>query len=208
MDHVRRFLRATLAAVVPMEERQWERLAPQLRVQRFAAGDHLQRAGEASTTVYFLSDGLVREYYLRTDGTERTRGFVRTGGFTAAYADFLLGRDADVSIQALQDTDTAGLPLRVLADLRRDDGIWEVVSRRLLEQMYLQKEKREFQFLTMSASERYTRLEEDFPGIERIVPQYHVASYLGITPVALSRIRGRLRTASKNRATSSSRSRR
>ncbi len=47
----------------------------------------------------------------------------------------------------------------------------------------------------MSASERYRLLREDFPGIEDLVSQYHLASHLGITPIALSRIRRRMRAA-------------
>lgn len=186
-------LRATLKVIAPLEAHDWQRLTAVIEPKRFAGGAHLQRAGEPCERIYFLNSGLVREYYRRSDGTERTRAFARSGNFSSSYADYLMNRNAQVSIEALQDTDVLALPLHSLDTLRSMHRSLDVAGRRLLEQMYVQKEKREFQFLTMTPSERYWHLTEDYPGIETVVQQYHIASYLGITPVALSRIRRRKR---------------
>lgn len=60
-----------------------------------------------------------------------------------------------------------------------------------MEQLYIKKETREAEFLLDDAETRYQRFQSSYPGLEERLTQYHVASYLGITPVALSRIRNR-----------------
>ena len=59
----------------------------------------------------------------------------------------------------------------------------------LAEDFFLQEEKREMSLVILDAQERYALFQEEFPGLEFDIPQYQVASYLGITPVQLSRIR-------------------
>ena len=66
---------------------------------------------------------------------------------------------------------------------------WERLGRLLTEQLYIKKEQREAEFLLDDAPTRYRNFQKQYPGLEDRLPQYHVASYLGITPVALSRIR-------------------
>jgi CRP-like cAMP-binding protein len=186
-------LRTRLDAIVAIDDGDWHHIQPYLAARRFPRGSHLLRAGEPSDHAYFIAAGFVREYYTLERGVERIKDFIGTGRFTAAYSDFIKGRASQVSIQSLQDTHTFAISLRQIRELRRANPRWLAISHGLLEEMYFQKERRELQFLTLGAGERYRLLRDDFPGIEDVVPQYHLASYLGITPVALSRIRGRMR---------------
>lgn len=190
-------LRSTLDSIAAIDESEWQHIQPYLSARRFPRGSHLQRAGEPSEHAYFVTAGFVREYYSVDRGVERIKDFIRTGRFTVAYSDFIKGRASQVSIQSLQDTHVLAISLRQLRELRRTSAPWLAISHGLLEEMYFQKERRELQFLTLGAGERYRMLRDDFPGIEDVVPQYHLASYLGITPVALSRIRGRMRAGGK-----------
>lgn len=143
--------------------------------------------------MHFLLDGLVREYYITDDGREHAKSFVRAGSFVAAYTDHILARPSNVWIQALEETRALVFPFAAFDALREANPVWARIDRRVLEALFAHKEHREFQFLTMDASQSYRRLLDDFPGIEDLVPQYHLASYLGITPIALSRIRRRVR---------------
>ncbi|MNG38637.1 hypothetical protein D3C84_1264130 [compost metagenome] len=63
----------------------------------------------------------------------------------------------------------------------------------MAESLYVKKERREMQLLTLSAEDRYRSFLEEFGALEKKIPQYYIASYLGITPVALSRIRAKWR---------------
>jgi CRP-like cAMP-binding protein len=65
----------------------------------------------------------------------------------------------------------------------------ERLARKMAEYYFLQKEKKELEIVLLNATERYQIFQTEFPGIEQHIAQYHVASYLGITPIQLSRIR-------------------
>lgn len=64
--------------------------------------------------------------------------------------------------------------------------------KKMVDKLYLRKEKKELELLKSSAEERYLHFLTDYPGLVQRVPQYHIASYLGITPESLSRIRSKL----------------
>jgi len=74
---------------------------------------------------------------------------------------------------------------------------WQEVAARYAEMLFAEKERREREFLSDDAATRYRTFLADSPDLESRLPQYFIASYLGITPVALSRIRGRAGTSSK-----------
>ena len=62
----------------------------------------------------------------------------------------------------------------------------------ILEQEWIKKEQHEIRMVTNDATTNYIIFREEFPGLENLIPQYHISSYLGITPVQLSRIRAQL----------------
>jgi hypothetical protein len=66
----------------------------------------------------------------------------------------------------------------------------ERLARILAEQFFVRKEKREIELVTLEAKDRYVIFQEEHPQLEQLIPQYHIASYLGISPTQLSRIRG------------------
>jgi CRP-like cAMP-binding protein len=69
---------------------------------------------------------------------------------------------------------------------------WNTIARKYVETLFIEKEKRERRLLSEDAATRYLSFQKDYPGLEDKIPQYQIASYLGITPVALSRIRKKL----------------
>lgn len=117
--------RRALEAIASIGNREWEEIRPHLSVRRFARGDLLQSAGHAVENVYFLVAGLVREYYTTPDGKERSKSFVRAGGFAAAYTDHILSRRSHMSIQALQDTRALVFPIAIFVALRETNPVWE-----------------------------------------------------------------------------------
>jgi hypothetical protein len=67
----------------------------------------------------------------------------------------------------------------------------ERLARILAEQFFVRKEKREIELVTLEAKDRYAIFQKEHPQLEQLIPQYHIASYLGVSPTQLSRIRGR-----------------
>lgn len=179
----------------PLEvpDAEWRRFEAILRPVRLRRDEFFVRPGEPATRFGLILSGLLRFYYVDRSGREATKAFRGPYEVAAPYAEMLLGAPSRTCIQALEDSQ---LLVAAHADFRRlyaRHACWERVGRLMAEQFYLAKERREFEFLQLPAQERYLIFKRDFPGLAGRLPQYQIASYLGITAVALSRIRGRLR---------------
>lgn len=185
-------LRAAFEALTPIPDEEWARFWPHVRERRFTPGEHLVREGRVATHLYFIVDGLVR-LYLTTDGEERTRGFDFQGRFTGAYHSVLNGRPALDSIQALEPTCTLCFPGDLLMQLYEGHRCWDRVGRRLHELQSLRVADKEMRFRRYKAEEHYQLLIERRSPLIARVPLRYLASYLGITPETLSRIRARMR---------------
>lgn len=81
------------------------------------------------------------------------------------------------------------MPWAEVDALTREWTAWLLLARRFAKNLYVRKMQREFEMLTLSAAERYTRFCQDQPALAARLPQHLVASYLGVTPVHLSRLR-------------------
>lgn len=154
-------------------------------------GDYLIRAGENAKQLAFVNAGLLRFYYQTRDGKEFNKSFIVENQFAGAYSAFLTATPARFSIQALEESHLLVANLNDIVQLFEKQACWEKLGRLLAEQLYIKKETREAEFLLDDAETRYHNFQAAYPGLEDRLAQYHVASYLGITPVALSRIRKR-----------------
>jgi CRP-like cAMP-binding protein len=96
-------------------------------------------------------------------------------------------------IQALERTDTIVLPNRLLNELYDRHVCWERFGRKMAEHLVIIKEAREKELLLDSLEVRYQRFLKEFPSLVDRIPQYHIASYLGVTDVALSRLRQKIK---------------
>ena len=178
----------------------WQGLAPHLTVKRLTRGSHLLRAGEPARSAAFVVRGAMREYYVADDGSEHNKAFALAPDFTGSYADLLRGERSSVSIQALSDALLVLVPFERLVTLSEADPVWMAVRCAAAEALLLRKVEREKILLSASPEQRYRLLTAQWPELERKVAQRHIASYLGITPVTLSRIRQKLGLATVRRA--------
>lgn len=157
------------------------------------AGTHLVRAGEAAPDVFFLHRGLIQLYLLGVEGRLFTKTFHTEGRFTGAHAAAATGHPSTFFIRALEEVEATVLPFSALDRLADADLRLQRLLRRVAEQLFWRKEQREAQLLTLSATERYLQLLREAPSLVARVQQHHLASYLGVTEVSLSRLRARLR---------------
>lgn len=159
---------------------------------RLKKGDFFSRPGQRVTRCAIVLEGLVRHYYVGSDGKESVKAFRGPFEFTAPYAELIQGKPSRTFIQAL---DEAKLLCFDWAELERHaEGSLELqrMLRRFAEAQFVGKEQREYDFLQLSAEERYVQFCRERKEHLEHVPLHQVASYIGITPVALSRIRARL----------------
>lgn len=161
------------------------------RVLHCKSGEILFSAGDTLEDLYFVFSGLVRYYYVTPDGKEFNKNFVSSGGVATSLSAFLEARPAPFFIEALEPTILIAAPINFVRDLVARDNDWERLVSRFVRTLALQKEQREASFLMNTAEQRYEMFLQDYREIAGRLPQYHIASYVGITPVALSRIRAR-----------------
>jgi CRP-like cAMP-binding protein len=156
----------------------------------FSKGELLLRAGERAEWFHVLEEGLVREYYVTSEGVEHTRVFVAEGGVTGSLLDLTSGQPSVTWIQALEPTRTTAIRMTDLDALTPTHPELVALARRHAEALAVRKTKREYEMLALSAEERLARWHEEHPGLDRRVTRRLLASYLGMTPVHLSRISG------------------
>lgn len=187
-------LRAYLHRFVPMlTDADWQPLAQALRPRHLGRGEHFVHAGEHAPTLALLLRGACRLYYSRPDGEERTTYFFFENHLLADYPGCLTGQPSQFSIQALTDTELVVFDYAVLRRLYDERPVYERFGRLVAEYHLLGTDARLVEQLLLSPEERYRALLTSGKTkiLERI-PQHLVANYLGITPVSLSRIRGRV----------------
>ncbi len=182
-------LRAALDRLSPLPESAFARLP--LTRQVLPRGAVLLRAGEAATRTGFVLAGALREYWILEDGSERTRSFNLPGDFAGSLSDLLEARPSRIWVTAERDSVVLAADWATLRQLSDTDPAWGRLSRAVAEQLYLRKVEREYELLALDAAARYRRTLERWPTLEQLFSQRDIASYIGITPVHLSRLRGR-----------------
>lgn len=174
---------------LPLTDEDVERVLRLAVPQQYARGDHVYLEGKPVERVFLMREGLARVYYVHDDREVNLR-LLADASVLVPLAALITGTPAQESIQALADTDGWFIPLRALERGDRQEFLLERCRRLLAEQHYLSMERRLRMLQHKSAEERWLAFRAWMP--ERIVretPGYHVASYLGITPESLSRVR-------------------
>ncbi|MDG5786143.1 Crp/Fnr family transcriptional regulator [Evansella sp. AB-P1] len=166
----------------------WDRITEQMATLSIKKGDYLIRAGNTVEEVYFCVKGIFRLFYLLEDGSEFIKSFCYENEFVTSYGALVNSFESPFSIQALEDSIVIVISKGLLEELIRNSRVWEMVVRKEVEKLYLKKEKREMEFLNLNATERYNNFIKEYPELVYRIPQYYIASYLGISPVSLSRL--------------------
>lgn len=174
---------------VPMSDAAFAALSPLVEPRAFAAGEYLLAAGDRAEWCHFIARGLVRELYIDEAGQEHTRSFLAEGQVTGSLLDLLSGAPSVTFIQALEPTETLAWRLRDFDALCARFAELHVVARRAAEALYVRKTRREHELLTMPAAARHARWLDEHAALDARVSRRHLASYLGVTPEHLSRLR-------------------
>jgi len=184
-------LSAFLAQFPDLTPPEAEEIARRLVVRTYPRGTVLLRAGDISRQCYFVLQGCLRLYQLR-DGVERTVEFYTEQQAVALFSSYASQSASDSTLVCLEDS------LVLVGDFAREAEMYrqfpklEAITRRMVEQDFGRAQEAFARFMASSPEERYQHILQTRPGLLQRVPQHQLASYIGVTPESLSRIRRRL----------------
>lgn len=156
---------------------------------KLAKGEFFVRMGEKTDHVGLILEGTLRKFAPSDEGIEVTTDLAFAGGFSASYTDQLTNRPSHLFIEAIEPTTLAVLSFAELRELVISDPAWTMAGLKIAEALYLEKTERELILLSMSAKERLEHFIKQHPEKWKKIPKNVIASYLGINPSTLSRLK-------------------
>lgn len=150
---------------------------------------NLQSIGHTCKTIYFIKKGVARIYYFKDD-IDITESFSFENNIVVRFESLFTGRPSKKGIQMLEDSEVVAINATELFKLYDKHHDIERLFRKIFEAALVDQVNRIESLQFHTAEERYNSLIKETPGVLKRVPLKFIASYLGITPVSLSRIRG------------------
>ena len=184
-------IRIELSKYVNLTEKEWLAFSKLLIIKKYKKGEFFLKEEDYCNYVGFVDKGLLNFFYL-IDGVEHMRGFFSPNNFISNYPCFLLGNKSKFYIKALKNSSITLIHKNDLFLLYKQLPKIQELSRNVVENLYIEISEKYESFFLKTAVERYLELITSEPNIFKIVPQYMIASYLGITPEGLSRIKKRI----------------
>lgn len=180
-----------LGAQFPELAAHWDQLQGHFRPQHVPAHTTLLTEGAVATQLYFVVRGSLRMWH-STDQRDVTIQFFFENQLVASFESFYLGQPSDSSIETLEPTDLLALDKASFDQLRQTLPGFEASLNKWLCARFIAYRQRVYSQLQNTPTGRYQALVADNPTVLDRVPLHEIATYLGITPVSLSRIRARL----------------
>lgn len=163
-----------------------------LKVRHLKKKEFLLRAGEVCRYETFVLEGCLRNYFLDEKGDEHILQFSVEDWWTSDLYSLLTRTPATQFIDALEDSTVAMLEQDDLERLYRQVPKFERFFRIMLQNAFIAQQQRILQSIGSTGEERYLAFRKKYPTLEQRLPQHQIASFLGITPEFLSKIRGKL----------------
>ncbi|WP_375435030.1 Crp/Fnr family transcriptional regulator [uncultured Hymenobacter sp.] len=185
-------LRAHLLARVPLTDTEFATFRSYLRPLALARHEHLLLAGDVCTHFAFVTHGCLRSYSLTSQGHEHTLQFAPEDWWISDLYSLLTRQPSSMNIDALEDSQGLLLDQADLEAVYAKCPIFERYFRLLMQSRYVVLQERVNAALSQSAAQKYQHFVRKYPTIVQRVPQHVIASYLGITPESLSRVRRQL----------------
>ncbi|CAM3970308.1 cAMP-binding domain of CRP or a regulatory subunit of cAMP-dependent protein kinases [Pedobacter westerhofensis] len=173
---------------VGLSEQHFESFLSIRQTRTLAKKELLVKEGSICNMIGFIHSGLMRSF-VRGDGEEHNTDFYFDGYLVSAYSSMVTQLPSDHLIEALTETQLSYISLDDYNNLVSNDIAWLQFGKYVAEFFLIRKCKREIALLKLSAAERLEDMRKTYPGIEQLISQYHIASYLGIKPQSLSRLK-------------------
>jgi len=181
VDHIRKF--------VEISEAEEQILNKYIKSQQFRKKENLLSNGKVCRSIYFVEKGCLRMFYINSKATEQITQFALEGWWLADYFSFIGNQPSEYYIQAIEASQVISIDIQVFDDLLKNIPQLERYFRIIMQKNLAASQLRTKYLHEMSKEEFYHHFSTSFPEFVQRVPQYMVASYLGLTPEYVSELR-------------------
>ena len=177
--------------ISPISKELWSEIKYKFKEKTIYKNDHLFKVDEDVKDFYFLLNGIARYYYLTPEGKDFNKAFAYKKGHLLSSISSVIGLEkSPFSVEILSEEFTVlYIAYEDFISIANENLQWQKLTLKIYEHLIIKKERRESDFLLLNATQRYEKFLEDYKEIVNIVPNYQIAAFLGITQIALSRIR-------------------
>jgi len=158
-------------------------------VKTFKRQEVLSRPNIVPNEIFFINKGIIRVLITDSEGTEHTIHFALENQFIADYSNFIQNQPSIYSLQALEETEVVVLPRTVIEWGYKNLTDGQKMGRLIAEYYFIYQDDRIKNLYVRAPKQRYDKITDVFQNIHNRVPQHMIASYLGITPIHLSRLK-------------------
>lgn len=190
-------LKDFIGKYIELTDEDLENFSNYIEIKKYKKNEIIHHIGDVFKNIMFINSGMARSYIIKEDGKDFTWHFHFSNEssanlknlFMVDYASFTHQEPSKMNFEALQDCEVFILEHKTLEELYSSDVKWQYLGRILSQEGYYITHHRTISLLTLTAKEKLHNLTEEYPNIFEQVPHYHIASFLGITPQSLSRLR-------------------
>jgi CRP-like cAMP-binding protein len=182
---------SSIKSIIDLTPKEVDHINQLFKKRELKKGDFFLAEGQVCRQVGFIVKGLIR-YYINHDGEEKTYAFAEENNFVCNYESFLPQTPSTKIIQALEDCEMLVISLADLQIFYKSIAQGERFGRLVIGQVFIQLLQDLSSFYTDTPEYRYEKFVKEHPGLQQRISQYHIASYVGVKPQSLSRIRRRI----------------
>ena len=184
-------IRSYFEKLVDMSDHDWSYFESKLKRIERPKRTTLLTVGEVENYLYFIESGSARMFIPREEN-DLTFSFSFDGQFLSAYDSFITKSPSYYAIETITDSVFWTITFSDLEEIYEKTDCGQLIGRKVAENLFLKKKRREQSLLSESSEERYLKLFTEQPRLIKEIPLKFLASYIGVTPQALSRIRKRI----------------
>ncbi|RSK40328.1 Crp/Fnr family transcriptional regulator [Mangrovimonas spongiae] len=177
---------------VSLTQEETEFLVSKLVYRKYLKGQYILQQGDVSKAQCFITKGCTKMFFVDDEGQEHIIMFSIEDWWTSDLGSFSTQSPTDFNVQCLEDTETIQFHIDSIEEIFEKIPKMERFFRQIIERAFVASQKRIIRNFSMTAKDRYVFFRETYPKIEQRIPQYLIASYLGITKEFLSKIKSQL----------------
>ncbi len=182
-------IRVVIKQMIDISEDELNDFLRQAVTKTYKRQEILSRPNAVPNDVFFINQGIIRVLVTDHEGTEHTIHFALENQFIADYSNFIQSQPSIYALQALEETQVVILPRTSIEWGYKNLINGQKMGRLIAEYYFIYQDDRIKNTFVRTPKQRYDSISDVFPNIHNRVPQHMIASYLGITPIHLSRLK-------------------